>query len=427
VCIVDVGEGFLREVRGAAIVEEAMPTLIAARSRSSYLCASGRPDIEELVEGSPCKRVCSPTSDPTLPSLSAPSLPETRSPCDWESKAGVTVASASPGAPAVPSLSSWQAESEDQDGPRQAEGEDLKASPLAPGPAEEEVSTWSRLLKFAGRSASWAGIGSSQWGMRSRGMPPQDAPSPSAQLRQEAMRRCLQEELDLERQRKEEAETERRRAQEETDALRQQREVESQGLRRLEAQLASEQRRAELEAEGRQRLEDQLEAERLQKEEAAQAEELARMRAEEEAQSAHEAAWAAELQRREAERSASVRAVEEQRLRDEERARLAGELRLRAGEARQEREERERVKAFLAAHGYRHIRARCASRTLALTYPLHCVVWRNDAEMAQVLLQTGADPSQKNMWGQTPHRYAQCRNQKGSHEKVMSVLAAAAQ
>lgn len=103
--------------------------------------------------------------------------------------------------------------------------------------------------------------------------------------------------------------------------------------------------------------------------------------------------------------------------------RLEREAIQRSTSAREEREMREKVRAFLAAHGYRHVRARCSNTTMSKTYPLHCAVWCNDVDMVGLLLCSRADPTQANGWGQTPLQYAQRRNSRqGSHSAVLEVL-----
>jgi len=72
------------------------------------------------------------------------------------------------------------------------------------------------------------------------------------------------------------------------------------------------------------------------------------------------------------------------------------------------------VKAFLAEHGHRHVRAKTAQWTMSNTYPLHRAVFENDPEMVRLLLQIKADPAQANGWGNTPLSYARSRGKRGS-------------
>ena len=196
--------------------------------------------------------------------------------------------------------------------------------------------------------------------------------------------------------------------------------------RELEEQLAAARRRAEVEADKRRTLEEKIAAEHLRKEEAVAARELGRMRAEEEARRAYDKAVATahsrlqEEKRAEEEGAAAKRAEEE--VASAERWRLEDEALRRSADAREQREIKEKVKLFLAEHGYRHVRARCSRRTFSRTYALHCAVYRNDAEMVRLLLQIGADGAAKNTWGQTPHRYAQWLSRRGSHEAVLGLL-----
>eukprot|EP00932_Pfiesteria_piscicida_P006241 SRR837773.16165.p1 GENE.SRR837773.16165~~SRR837773.16165.p1 ORF type:complete len:288 (-),score=6.20 SRR837773.16165:36-863(-) len=91
---------------------------------------------------------------------------------------------------------------------------------------------------------------------------------------------------------------------------------------------------------------------------------------------------------------------------DEEQRRFDREVQ-RSNAAREAREARDKVRAFLVQHGCRHVRARTLRTTLTKTYPLHCAVSLNDADMVSMLLRVKADPTQVNSWGQTPLQYAQ--------------------
>lgn len=94
-----------------------------------------------------------------------------------------------------------------------------------------------------------------------------------------------------------------------------------------------------------------------------------------------------------------------------------------ARHAKEEREAREKVDQFLSTRGFRG--ARDGRRRLFRTcYPLHVAVALNDAEMVRLLLQAGADPSQRDSSGRTPQSLARKCNRSGSHEKVLSMLAA---
>jgi len=115
------------------------------------------------------------------------------------------------------------------------------------------------------------------------------------------------------------------------------------------------------------------------------------------------------------------------RQRDEEarRAAVEQEALQRAGAAREAREARERARDFMTEHGYRHLRAKCnhRARGLSQTYPLFRAVWCNDADMVELLLRLGADPSQQNGWGQTPLEYAQRRSGSRGHDaRVVEAL-----
>jgi len=94
-----------------------------------------------------------------------------------------------------------------------------------------------------------------------------------------------------------------------------------------------------------------------------------------------------------------------------------------ARNAKEEREACEKVDQFLSSRGFRG--ARDGRRRLFRTcYPLHVAVALNDAEMVKLLLQAGADPSQRDSSRRTPQILARKCNKGGSHEKVLSMLAA---
>mmetsp|Transcript_110790 Transcript_110790/g.277347 ORF Transcript_110790/g.277347 Transcript_110790/m.277347 type:complete len:301 (+) Transcript_110790:95-997(+) len=104
------------------------------------------------------------------------------------------------------------------------------------------------------------------------------------------------------------------------------------------------------------------------------------------------------------------------------RARAREEAMQRSQTAREERAVKEKVRAFLTVHGYRHVRAKCINTTMSKTHALHKAVWCNDADMTRLLLLAKADMTQVNTWGQTPLQYAQRRSKQGSHAEVVRVL-----
>mmetsp|Transcript_17705 Transcript_17705/g.42057 ORF Transcript_17705/g.42057 Transcript_17705/m.42057 type:complete len:474 (+) Transcript_17705:87-1508(+) len=204
------------------------------------------------------------------------------------------------------------------------------------------------------------------------------------------------------------------------------REVEAR--RRLEDALLAERRRAEVEAQGRRKLQQEIEAgkrriedERRLKMEAEEMavrleeqrrleEELdaARRRAEEEARLV---AQRCEEQRRQAEKKRQLQEMEQK-------------ARESAAQAKKERERRERVRAFLAAEGYRHVRAARKKWSPIATYPLHRAVQCNDPEVVRLLLWMGANPASSNAFGQTPARLAKWLNRRDSHAEIIEALKA---
>jgi len=110
---------------------------------------------------------------------------------------------------------------------------------------------------------------------------------------------------------------------------------------------------------------------------------------------------------------------EEGKLREMER-----QARETAAQAKKERERRERVRAFLAAEGYRHVRAARKKWSPIATYPLHRAVQCNDPEVVRLLLWMGANPASSNAFGQTPARLAKWLNRRDSHAEIIEALKA---
>lgn len=136
-----------------------------------------------------------------------------------------------------------------------------------------------------------------------------------------------------------------------------------------------------------------------------------------------------ELDERRAEGELRRAEVEAERRRREEAARHRREEReenARVAKARRDREEQEaqeRLACFLTCHGFAGPRDGKRKR-FRISYPLHVAVKQNDPEMVQLLLQANADPSQRDSSGKTPQELARRYNRHGSHEKVLSMLAA---
>jgi len=85
--------------------------------------------------------------------------------------------------------------------------------------------------------------------------------------------------------------------------------------------------------------------------------------------------------------------------------------------------ERERaVAAFLRENGFHSVGQSRRQTLVGSTYPLHCAVSLGLVRMTQLLLDAGANASQKNSWGQTPLDVARRCNKKGSHDAVLEVL-----
>eukprot|EP00439_Symbiodinium_sp_Y106_P070438 s1926_g12.t1 len=190
---------------------------------------------------------------------------------------------------------------------------------------------------------------------------------------------------------------------------------EAEARRRLEDALAAERRRAEADMAIRREEERRLEEELL----------AARRRAEEEARLAEE-----REQRRQAEKRRQLQAAASAGLPSSSsflelisREEMEQKARASAAEAKRERELREKAKAFLAAEGYRHVRAAHKWSPVA-SYPLHRAVQCNDPEMVRLLLWMGADATKCNTFGQTPMGLAKWLNRRESHAEVVAVLQA---
>jgi len=81
----------------------------------------------------------------------------------------------------------------------------------------------------------------------------------------------------------------------------------------------------------------------------------------------------------------------------------------------------ERVREFLAAHGFRKVTS-YRRRAPRVGRPLHAAVMQRDADMVRLLLRCGADPSKKNLLGQTAEQLAQRKNRHGSLDGVLAAL-----
>lgn len=91
---------------------------------------------------------------------------------------------------------------------------------------------------------------------------------------------------------------------------------------------------------------------------------------------------------------------------------------------RETRDARDRVRVFLSRHGFQGVNAK-RQRLLRSSYPLHCAVKHNDAEVVRLLLLWGADPTREDCFKRTPYQEALRRDSKGSHRKVIQLLKSA--
>jgi len=113
------------------------------------------------------------------------------------------------------------------------------------------------------------------------------------------------------------------------------------------------------------------------------------MRAEEARKAAEE-----DQRRRQAEEA------EEERI-SKERARLEHEAR----EAQEAADKKKQIDTFLKQHGYASVNDKRKSKFGRYKYPLHTAV-KHSPEIVRLLLDSGAESSNKNSAGQTPYEYA---------------------
>jgi len=166
-------------------------------------------------------------------------------------------------------------------------------------------------------------------------------------------------------------------------------------------------------AKEEQRRADAQEAERAEEQRRADEEARARRRAEAERLRGEE-----ERTQREAEQRAAAEAV---RVAEEAEQREASE---RAAAAAHRR--KTEVAAFLQKNGFTNGVAgpkKCMTKT---KYPLHTAAKRGGAFMVEMLLQEGADATQKDSTGRTAAQVAQKENRNNSHAQVLQALAAVA-
>lgn len=165
------------------------------------------------------------------------------------------------------------------------------------------------------------------------------------------------------------------------------------------------------------------EEERLRKEQEAQVreEEAARLK---EGLEEEEARRKAE----EAERLAKEEIAQRQQRAAEERSRREAEARATAMQERLSRKEEAKqrkveVAAFLKKGGFSDVNVPKRS-FFSKTYPIHRAAESGDDKLVAMLLQAGANAAQKNSAGRTAAQVAAKNNTKGSHNKVLSILAA---
>jgi len=94
----------------------------------------------------------------------------------------------------------------------------------------------------------------------------------------------------------------------------------------------------------------------------------------------------------------------------------------KAVRALKDRERREKVQAFLKAHGYTQDVNESKGWLFSYTYPLHSAAKRGNAEMARLLLESKAIRRQRDSDGRTARKIAKKMNVMGSHAEVIKIL-----
>ncbi|CAE7315920.1 unnamed protein product [Symbiodinium natans] len=160
-----------------------------------------------------------------------------------------------------------------------------------------------------------------------------------------------------------------------------------------------------------------------------QAEEIAAEKAREEQRRVEE--LAAEKAREE-QRQAEARAAEKAR-EAELRQKEQKEEEERARRQAREKERQQRVEEFLQAHGFvalghaKRVQDACGLPFMARTvYPIHVAAELADAGMVEMMIQEGADPTQRTSNGKTASELARKRNKGGSHDAVLRALSSKA-
>lgn len=111
----------------------------------------------------------------------------------------------------------------------------------------------------------------------------------------------------------------------------------------------------------------------------------------------------------------------EDRAAAEQAARLAQLEHTRELKERRERERKVAVRAFLQEHGFRGVKVP-KRNMLKATYALHRAVERGIPHIVGMLLEEGADPSQKDSAGMTAAQIAREKDKDGSHAGVLHML-----
>merc|ERR1712107_669108 len=109
----------------------------------------------------------------------------------------------------------------------------------------------------------------------------------------------------------------------------------------------------------------------------------------------------------EAERRRQAQEAEEERIREEE-ARREREVR-EAREVQEAADKKKKVEDFLKKHGYADVNTKRKSKFGRYKFALHTAV-KHAPDIVALLLEAGAEPSNKDSKGQTPCEYAKIMN-----------------
>eukprot|EP00930_Biecheleria_cincta_P069488 TRINITY_DN57224_c0_g1_i1.p1 TRINITY_DN57224_c0_g1~~TRINITY_DN57224_c0_g1_i1.p1 ORF type:complete len:282 (+),score=80.05 TRINITY_DN57224_c0_g1_i1:103-948(+) len=124
--------------------------------------------------------------------------------------------------------------------------------------------------------------------------------------------------------------------------------------------------------------------------------------------------------------------LEEQMQLREQKEKELQERQRREAQLAEETRRRAEVAAFLERHGFeadvskpKRVQEACGLPFMSKSiYPIHCAAELGDEKILRMLIQEGADPSQKTSAGKTAAALAQKKSKAGSHDAVLRLLGA---